>query len=457
MTRVTLTRRRLLQYGGVAGLAALGGTSLAACGNASTAGGTGSIAEWLGFDDSAQQTYYQQHFVDAFNKNHKVSVSLSVKDQANIENNVTLALNAKRGPDLMYTGGIPHSLDYALAGDLAKLDPYVKKYNWDTKFQKWAINTATGKDGSVWGMPTSYNSVVLFYNPATFAKHNWKVPANRDEFEAICAEAKGKGMLPVACCSAAKPVATGWYLSGFLNSCAGPQAMYDALTGTAKWSDPVFVDAVTLMLSYFKKGWYGGGPASYATLTFNDIYAKLAGGQAAMMVMLSWAFETMPPFFGKAAGNDATYEFAALPPMSPHVPSDVYTLAIGSALSLNKRSKVADDAAAFIDYTLDPARQMGAVAAVAMPPAPINITGDQFPAKVDPQVKKFYLTLSTAQHVGYASWSAFPPNSHTYAYEGMNKVIAGSLSPQDFCAKLQSTFAPELKAGKVPPLSKPVA
>jgi raffinose/stachyose/melibiose transport system substrate-binding protein len=390
--------------------------------------------------------------VNAYDGSHKPQVQLTVKQQSTIENDIDLALNAGNGPDLVYSGGIPHSLAYAQAGYLTKLNSYASKYNWKSQFQPWSLATSTEQDGSLWCIPTSYNSVVMFYNPATFDKYGWKVPQNRADFESICTEAAGKGLMPVALCDGETP-ATGWFGSGHINQTAGAEAVYQALQGKILFTDPVFVDSITLFKSYFDKGWYAGGAQNYATMQFDTMYQKLASGQAAMMIMLSWAFETMPPFFGSAAGNDATYSWAPLPPLTAGLPTDSYVLAVGSALSINKKTANPQAAVDYINYVLDPARQMAAVGAVTTPPIPINITASQFPASTSEQLKSFYLTLSSAKNIGYASWSSFPPKSHTYMYTGLNDVIAGSLSPQGFCAQLASTFKSE--ASSVPPLVTP--
>jgi raffinose/stachyose/melibiose transport system substrate-binding protein len=450
-----VSRRSLLRYAGLAGAAAVAGGALTACGaSTSTAGGGSSdLSLWLAFDDTEQQKYFQSNFAEKYGSTQKTQVQLTVKQQATIENNIDLALSAGDAPDLIYSGGVPHALTYADAGYLRKLNSYSSQYNWKSRFQPWSLATSTERDGDLWAMPLSYNSVVLFYNPATFHKYGWKVPTNKDEFDSICEEAAGKGLMPVALCDSAKPVATGWFGSAHLNQMAGAEAVYQALQGKTPFTDPVFVDAVTTFKDYFDKRWYAGGAQSYATLTFNDIYTKISNGQAAMMIMLSWAFETMPPFFGAAAGNDATYSWAPLPPLAPHVPSDSYVLAVGSALSINKKAPNPDQAAAFLDWMSNPARQMAAVGATIMPPVPVKVSASQFPSQAGEQVKSFYLALSAAKNIGYASWASFPPKCHTYMYTGLNDVIAGSLSPQAFCAQLQSTFKSE--ESSVPPLVTP--
>ena len=240
-----------------------------------------------------------------------------------------------------------------------------------------------------------------------------------------------------------------------INEYAGPAAVHQALTGKVPWTDSVFVDSIALLGGYFKKSWYGGGSESYFTYKFADLYTQLATGKAALMITGSWAFTEIRPYFGKAAGNDAHWDWAPLPTFGDGVPDDVYVLAIGADNSINKKSKHPAEAAAFLDWTLDPKRATAQVAAINEALPPIKVAPSDFPSSVDERLKRFYLALNATKNVGYATWTSFPPQTGTYIYQSMDKVITGKLSPKDFCSGMEKVFQPELKAGKVPPLASP--
>ncbi|MBO0879599.1 MAG: extracellular solute-binding protein [Mycobacterium sp.] len=424
---------------------------LAACG--SGAGGN-SIATWAAFSSNEDQKYFQTHTVNAYNSNHKVKVELSIKQTATINQLMQTSLASGRGPDIIGSDGPTIVVDFADAGYLAPLDEYSKKFDWPSKIQPWALETGTSK-GKLYGIPTSYESVVMLYNTDTFSKNGWKPPTNKDEFEALCKEAKGKGMSPVAAGNAEFRKATEWHVTAMINEFAGPEAVHQALTGKLPWSSPVFVDSISLLASYFKKSWYGGGPESYFTYKFADLYTQLAQGKAAMMITGSWGFTEIPPYFGKAAGNTANWDWAPLPKFANDVPNDVYVLAIGGDNSINKKSKHLDDAATFLDWTLDPKRATAEVAAINGQLPPIKVEPSDFPSSVDERLKRFYLALNATKDVGYATWTSFPPQTDTYIYQSMDKVITGKMTPKAFCAGMDKVFQPELKAGKVPPLSSP--
>ena len=446
-----VSRRNFLK--GTLGVAALG-MGAAACSSGTS---SSSVQYWGSFSESAVQKYFTTNMIDAYNKTHKPTVSLVVKPTNSIQQLLKTAVAAGRGPDVILEDGPAQALAYQGANELLPLDDYVSKFHWDSKLLPWALET--GKiDGKVYSVPNSYETMALFYSPETFSEHNWKVPTNKDEFEAICTEAAGKGIMPLAVGEADWHATSEWFVTIFLNSFSGPDAVYQGLQGKLKWSDPVFVDAITLLNSYFQKGWFGGSVQSYFTNKRATLDTKLANGQAAMDFSGSWVVAEYEPYFGSKAGNDRSWDWAEIPSFSSHAPAGVYDLSVGGTFSINRKSKLPDGAAAWLDWMLsNTAAQGKALAAVAQEPFPIRLSASDFPAGADKRVERMYIDLGQAKQVGYTTWTFWPPKSDTYIYESMDKVITGDLSPQAYLQGLDTIFAQELKQGLVPPLPKPAA
>jgi raffinose/stachyose/melibiose transport system substrate-binding protein len=262
--------------------------------------------------------------------------------------------------------------------------------------------------------------------------------------------------MPIAAGSAEWQGATEWHVTNVLNAHAGPQAVYDALSGKVRWTDPAFVDSITLLQSWFDKGWMGGDKQRYFTNKFGDLYTKLAAEKAAMCVTGAWSFTEVPPYFGKAAGNDAKWAWAPLPSLGDHVRPAVFPLGIGSNLSIRKGAPNPKAAATFLDFLLtDKALQTKGLAEVNFSPAPVRLSESDFPPSVDERLRSFYTQLSSSDNIGYTSWTFWPPKSDTYLYIEMEKVITGKVTPKAFCEGLDTLFQQELKAGKVPPRPRP--
>ena len=451
-----LNRRRFLQLTGATGAAIAGGTALAACSGSSAGSNTTQTQFWYAFNNTQDQAYYQKNFIDAYNAaKPPTKAVLTVKQVSTIDQLTQTALASGKGPDILSITSPSEALNYQHAGNLLPLDTYVSKYGWSNSFLPWALN-AGRIGGKLYSLPANYETMAIFYNPATFSANGWTPPTTRAEFEAICQDAAGKGIMPVAAGNADWQAATEWHVTEVWNAYAGPQALYDALTGKRTWTDPVFVDAIAMLKGWFDKGWFGGSTDSYFTNKFATMYQKLAAGKAAMMLSGSWSFTEILPYFGSAAGNSATWDWAPLPSMNTGVPAGVFPLSVGNSLSVNKTCENPDAAADFLNYiTTEPSRQLAALAAVGQEPTPINVTSADFPSSVDARMKRQYVELASTTNYGYTTWTFWPAKTETYLNTAINKVLTGQLSPQAYCAAVDTQFQAEFKTGAVPPVPAP--
>lgn len=445
----SLSRRRLLALaGGAAGAAALGGCVQ---GSATRTTGRG-VTMWYAFGSDAHRNYFQKHFVDAYNRGRRVPVQLTVKDSSTLERLQQTAIASGVGPEIVFTSGPSVAVQYVRAGKLRPLDGYARRYGWADKLQQWAYDAGRNA-GKLYSLPTSYESIVTYYNRATFDRYGWTPPTDRHEFEALCADAKGRNMIPVGAGSAGWPATTEWYVSLFLNYLAGPEAVYRALRGEVRWTDPVFVDTVATLAGYFTRGWFGGQVSDYFTNRADAMHTALAGGTVAMEMVGTWAFSDLPIYF---TGHEAEWDWAPAPRFAPHVPADAYPLGAGGTFSINADARHPDAAADYLDWLLsDRGRQGRAVAEDHFEPLPLLLTESDFPTSTDPRVRRFYVDVARARHMGYLSWTFWPPRTETWLFEKFDKVITGQISPQEYCAGMDRVFRAELAAGNVPPVPSP--
>ncbi|WP_031170819.1 ABC transporter substrate-binding protein [Streptosporangium roseum] len=443
-----LARRDFLMLGGGT-LAA--SWVLAACGTGSGGSSPSSSAKnvtyWAAFATPEGQKYFQQNFVDAFNKSQKnVSVKMDVKQLMTLGSLTNTTIAAGKGADVVYADGPSAALSFAKGSKIVALDEYATKYGWQDKLLPWAYDVSK-VDGKLYSVPIGYGSLVLYYNPDTFAEHGWKVPTTLAEFETVCADAKSKGLIPVGAGNSGYKAQTEWYLTCVLNAAVGPNALHEALTGARKWDDKAFVDAISMLKSQIDKGWWGGSADRYFTNTDTDMFTGLANGKVAMYMTGTWSFDSADTFFT----DGKKWDWAPLPSLNDAVPAGVYPLAIGTTLSVNARSENPAASAEFINYMIaDPSRMLGLLAATGTNPAPLKVDPSTYPAEVDERVARLYKAIPETRNLGYASWSFVPPKTDTYLYTEFDKVITGTMSPAEFCAGLQETFAAELASGSVP-------
>ncbi len=466
----SLSRRRFLaQSGKLAVGAGLAGTLLDACGGTSNTPAPkgltvqlrdGKVTIWQAPSASgpAFDKYYLAHDIDPFNATHKnIKVDVVYKPLSTIDQLTQTALSVGRGPDVIFGNGPSTGQQYANAGYLLDLERYVSIFGWDQKILPWALQTGL-YHGKLYTMPTSYETMVLYYNQTLFQQHGWSAPQNRNDFESLCAELMGLGITPLMAGSADWHPATEWFVTTFLNHYAGPDALYQALTGTLSWTDPVFVDAITLMKSYFQKGWFGGGVQKYFTNSFAPIETGFANQKYGMNIDGSWAFQELSNYFGQN-GNHDVYAWAPIPSFRSGVPSPLFELGVGSVFCINAHAQDPDAAATYLDWLFStPQRVTQEMADNYTEPYPIHLKEADFPAKLDKRFGQHYLDIATATATGvfgYTTWTFWPPKTDTYVYTAMDKVLAGNMTPAEFCAGHDAIFKQEIAKGLVPSVPKP--
>lgn len=460
-----LPRRAFLARTGqtALGMTALGAL-LGACGGSSKqgAGGkdgpqrtvgpaVGTVTLWYTIVNEEQREYYVRSNIEEFRKSHpRITLKASQKPVETADRVTQTALQAGSAPDIVIASGVAQALKYVEADYLLELDAYAEHYNWPDKVLRWALD-AGRVDGKLYSVPTNYETIVVFYNRSLFEQRGWHPPNNRAELEALAQDAQASKVVPFMAGNAEWRPATEWFVSAFLNHGAGPQAVYEALRGERPWTDERFLEAVTLMSDWFKRGWFGGGVKQYFTNRFAPQYAAFAEGRAAMNLEGSWAFESIPGAFE----GQAEWDWFPVPPLLDGAPSDLYSLATGGTMSINARSEAPDAAAAYLDFQFStPQRVAAQLAEVGIAPPPVVLERSDFPTKADERVLRLYTSLGAATSTGtfgYTTWTFWPPRSNAYIYEQMEKVLVGDLEPREYLEGLDRLFRSELRRDRVPP------
>ena len=459
-----LTRRKLLTSSGKLALGAgLSGPLLAACSAAETTG-----EQTAGQEDEAVVTYWtssegaegQQYFEDnvraPFEEDHpNIQLNVTFEDSTELERVIRTAVQAGEGPDLIQSMAPVFARELAEEGILLDLGPYAEQHGWNDVVLDWALGLGR-MDDALYFLPGTFEALVLYRNETLFEEHGWQVPTNRDELEALAEEMQGLGIVPFSAGSADFRGTIRWYDSLFWNHVAGPDNVYQALTGQLPWTADPLVEAVEVMRRYFQNGWFGGGVQSYFATPSDAVSAQLGSGEAAMNMAGTWALATIGEFFGEAAGNDNEWNWSPFPSLGADVPSPLFPVGVGSTLSINAQSSVADAAAEYMTWFYT-GTENAAERIADMPSQyniPIDLEQQDLPERMDPRAAEVFTALSGATDAGgfgYVTWTFWPPRSNEYAYEGMERVLLDQLTPQEFSAELDRIFQEELAEGSVPP------
>lgn len=442
----SLNRRTAIKWA-AAGIV-LTGISLPVGGLTAAAQDKGKVTFWLditGGSDTAQ--WLVDNTIKEYNAKGGVQVEATL--QANGWTATQTALAGGAGPDIVVTPGPSLSMELGKAGQVLPLDDYAAKYKWTESFSPWAIDL--GKvDGKLVALPNEVETLMLYYNSTLFTDKGWTPPKTLDEMMTLSGTIKDAGVIPFAHTNAEWKGSNEWFVGEFLNHSAGPDKVYQALKGELPWTDKVFADALTLLDTCQKNGWFMGGLDRYYTTATADATAAWASGDAAMKIEGTWLVSNANTFF-KDSGQE--WDWVPMPSTSGE---EIYDLGIGSTYSINAKSTQADAAAEFLAYFFSPESQAKQVAGAGLAAAPIEIPADLL-SDLDPRQARMIQRLNAASSsggYGYTTWTFWPPKSETYIIEEIEKVWGGKMPVADYLKGLQDLFATELAAGDVPPIPK---
>ena len=243
------------------------------------------------------------------------------------------ALQSGAGPDIVPSQGPGHAGTMAKAGLLIDIQPYAEQYGWREKMLPWALGTGyLGDKLSV--LPNEMECT----SPTTVSSSSKKRDGPRRLTGLISKPGRRSGWArhhPHGAGIADCGLCTNWLVTIFFNTYAGPDAVYQALTGEIPFSDPVFVDSITLLNDYMQKGWIGGGVEEFFSTGFDTVHTKLADGEGGMAWEGTWFLSSLKNFFGPDAGNDNSWDWAQTPAWTDAVTYPTYPLALGSTLSVS--------------------------------------------------------------------------------------------------------------------------
>jgi raffinose/stachyose/melibiose transport system substrate-binding protein len=434
-------QRRSFIYGGLAGLAAglLASTAFSQ--------DKKPISWWYETAGPENQEYLKTILVDPFNAaNPAYELTIDYRG-AELDKQMRVAMLAGSGPDVVYTAGPSYVASMAQAGQLLPLDDYAEKLGWNDRVLPVLLEL--GKyDGTLYALPKTYETLGLFYNKTLFETNGWTPPTTIAELETLADAMLAKGIVPFGTGNADWRPNNEHLVSIVINSVAGPNNVYKALTGEIPWTAEPFVKAIDTLNSWWQKGYFG---PNYFSLTGGQAFAQVASGQAGMAPTGTWNFQNVPLFFPP---NNSEAGFVGFP-SDPSVGAPVYALGIGSTFSIARTSQNPDGAAAVIDYVFSDTfyADMNAVWQGEWNIPLRDLSGVTLGDNVLPLYSETMKVLAAsvdANQYGYTTWTFLPPATVTYLVSGMEEVWLGRITTAEYLAQWDAIFKQEQAEGKVP-------
>lgn len=307
------------------------------------------ITMWFWGAEPYAQDAMNQLVAEKYNDSQD-KYELKIEYRNSVDPDMTTALAAGKGPDIVYGSGPAFVMPLVEAGKLEPMDRYAEEYGWEDNILEPIYET--GKvDGSLYSLANSINTVGVFYNKAVLDANGWDVPETIEEMEQIMDEAMEKGLYAsVTGNKGWKPVNEN-YASLFLTHYAGAENVYKCLMGEEKWNSEPIVSAIEKSAEWYEKGYLAG--KDYGNLLFGESLQLLADEKAPFFIGPTLAYQWAVSYFTDE--KEENLGFTAFP-STEKCPGETYTLSVCCTLSINANAAEdhKDEAAKIIDMMMQP-------------------------------------------------------------------------------------------------------
>ncbi|MBP1996644.1 ABC transporter substrate-binding protein [Paenibacillus eucommiae] len=429
---------------------------LAACSssNGETEKGKEKLTLWFWGAAPEYQATMNKVLVDKYNQSQD-KYELVVEFRNSVDKDISVALSAGQGPDIVYGSGPSFVIPYAEAGKIEPLDTYAEKYGWKDRIIDSVYESGT-VNGKLYSLGNSLNTEGIFYNKKVLKDNNWEVPKTVEDIEKIMDEAMKKGMYgSVTGNKGWKPVNEN-YTSIFLTHFAGRNTVYEALTGSKKWTDPAIVGALDKSKEWYKKGYLAGN--DYTNLTFNEAIQLLADEKSPFFFGPSLVFQ----FAAQSFTDDIVDNlgFMPFPTMGGSPDEPDYTLGVTASLSINANSKHKEGAAEVLDMMMTNAFMNEMTISWpgywGVPLKDLKIETDKMSALSKLYAESIYDMIDGVNkgHFGYYAGVFLPPAAKQ-VFLDIDSVWQDQTTSQALMEKAQTEFDKDVQKGLLPPIPKP--
>jgi len=222
--------------------------------------------------------------------NTALPLQIQTVPQTSLDQKLQLLAGQNALPAMFAAGNAPATTKSLVkAGDIADLQTALTNLGVINDVEPAALSTIQNLYGGFYVLPDEFNIEGIFYNKKIFAQEGLSVPQTWDQLVAAAAKLQSKGIQPFSASGQ-----QGWpitrLISGYLYRSIGPDALTAVANGTAKLSDPKYVQAAQAVASLGAKGYFGKGVES---IDYNTSVNTFLTGKAAMLYMGTWVLASV--------------------------------------------------------------------------------------------------------------------------------------------------------------------
>jgi raffinose/stachyose/melibiose transport system substrate-binding protein len=285
--------------------------------------------------------------------------------------------------------------------------------------------------GSLTALPFELNIEGFWYNKQIFAQNGLQPPQTWDQLVQIAASLQQKGIQPFSASGT-----QGWpitrLIGNYLFRKLGPAALDNVKSGSAKLTDPGYVEAAQVVANLGKQGYFGKG---VATLDYQPAVNLFLQGKAAMFYMGSWELrDYTTPSVNKIGANNVG--FFPFPNVTGGVgSSDQTPMNAGQPTSVNK----AKYNATIGQWLANMAKNYGDVA-LQKEGAVTGFVVHNKPATLDPLTSLVLDQISKVTQPVLWFEAAFSTKATNISQQDASLLVTGATSPSGFMSAVQQAL-----------------
>ncbi len=351
------------------------------------------------------------------------------------------ALNAGTGPDIFATGTGPGQPAAIIeAGHALDLTQFYCEKGWNKIIPDWVVNQ-TSSDGKLWAVGDSVETTLVFYNKKIFADNNLSAPTTWADFIAAADQLKAVGYeTPIGLGAADKWPISHWQTM-LWGRFAGPEGIDKVMFGDGKWTDEQFVEATNVLKELNDAGYFGPTPLA---VSYDDTMAKFWRGEIPMTFTGTWVIGDAVVALGEGIKDFGIFQ---LPPVTGE--QKIYpTQSIGTGWYINAKSPNPEIAADVLDYIFFRPESRAALleSGDTVPVGPLDLEKVNLPVLTE---EVFSSVASVGENGAIPAFfdTIQPGNMTSVTYDGLQAVLAGQMTPQQFTEAIQSAWEEAKAAG----------
>ncbi len=389
------------------------------------------IDVWLGGEPGTVNSFTE--LFDAYMAEHpNVTVNATFVGSDLFNPTLLPALNAGEGPSV-WMGGTGPGQPAAIieAGHALDITSYYCSYGWDIPAE---IVSLTSSDGKLWSVGDSVETTVTFYNKRIFEEVGITVPETWDDFMAACAELTAAGYdMPVGLGAADRWPISHWQTM-FWGRYAGPDGLDEVMFGDGRWDDEHFVEATRKLAEINDAGYFGPEPLAVFQ---DDLVAQFWRGEVPMIYTGPWIIGQAVRDLGEGIDEFGVFQFPPLTDDQPIYPTE----GIGQGWYINSQYEHPDVAADLLDFMFfrEESRALMLKSGDNVPVGPLDLDAVELPTLTEEVLQSKEQNRENGLIHAFLD-TVTPANMTDITYDGLQALIAGQMTPEDFNAAVQAAW-----------------